>query len=474
MKTIAKITYPAFAAFAFACFQSASALTVFPINNGFEQPDLGSGCTAYQYFPSSPGWTFSGPNGSGIAANGSCFDTAGATNYNYNNGATSTAGQAAFLQGGDGILADGNISQTVTLTAGNWTLYFSLEGRPFSDGANGINVFLDGVQVGSTLYPANLGSFNDVSVYLGNLTAGSHTIAFAGNGNILGGDRTTFIDNVALATGLPANLYVTVNGTFTDSGSNGSVVEYTPAGAKTVISSISEPRGLAFDSTGNLFLGTTSTVDNHNLAKILRFNPKLKRRVVRGIPKSFSQGVTVDSLGNIFAVVNSDSPTPDTGNGTIYKFTPAGGESIFAVLPGHGEGLARDASNNIYSVVNYAAAASQILKFTPGGSQSVVATTSDATIAFTGLARTSLGNIFVATAGHPGSDKILEFTSGVESTFATGLTTPRGLAFDLLGNLYVTEYLKNGDILKFTPGGAGGVFASGINRPTYLTFGPAR
>ena len=104
----------------------------------------------------------------------------------------------------------------------------------------------------------------------------------------------------------------------------------------------------------------------------------------------------------------------------------------------------------------------------------MVATASDATIGFTALARDISGNIFVSTVGHPGSDKVLKYTSGVESTFATGLTIPRGLAFDSLGNLYVTEALNNGDILRFTPGGAESVFASGINRPVFLTFGPAR
>jgi hypothetical protein len=176
---------------AFACFDTASALTVYPINNGFEQPDLGSGCGAYQYNPPSPGWAF--VNSSGIAANESCFDVAGATNGNNNNGATSTSGQAGLLQGGDGTLAGVSFSQTLSLpTAGNWVAYFSLEGRAANDGANGVNVFLDGVQVGSTLFPANLGSFNGASVNLGNVTSGSHTIGFAGT--IPEGDHTTFVD----------------------------------------------------------------------------------------------------------------------------------------------------------------------------------------------------------------------------------------------------------------------------------------
>jgi hypothetical protein len=55
----------------------ASAATIYPVNNGFEQPDLGSGGLAYQYSPSSPGWTFTPECCSGIAANGSDFNLAG-------------------------------------------------------------------------------------------------------------------------------------------------------------------------------------------------------------------------------------------------------------------------------------------------------------------------------------------------------------------------------------------------------------
>ena len=45
-------------------------------------------------------------------------------------------------------------------------------------------------------------------------------------------------------------------------------------------------------------------------------------------------------------------------------------------------------------------------------------------------------------------------SNGVESTFASGLTNARGLAFDDAGNLFAAESttVSGGDILKFTPG----------------------
>jgi hypothetical protein len=48
------------------------------------------------------------------------------------------------------------------------------------------------------------------------------------------------------------------------------------------------------------------------------------------------------------------------------------------------------------------------------------------------------------------------------------------VAFDTLGNLFVVEFLPVGDILKITPDGTETVFATGLIRPQFLTFGPAR
>jgi glucose/arabinose dehydrogenase len=94
------------------------------------------------------------------------------------------------------------------------------------------------------------------------------------------------------------------------------------------------------------------------------------------------------------------------------------------------------------------------------------------------LAFDNAGNLFVSTeGGDPGNDTILMFTpDGMESTFATGLTTPRGLAFDESGNLFVAEAnpAPDGDILEFPTAGGEIVFASGIDFPEFLTFGPPR
>src|SRR5438552_1683013 len=360
MKTITNFIYGAFAGLMLAAINTASASTIYPINNGFEQPDLGSGCSAYQYNPPSPGWTFL--NSSGVAANESCFDVAGATNGNNANGTISTSSQAGLLQGGDGTLAGVSFSQTLSVpAAGNWVAYFSLEGRPYYDGPNGVNVFLDGAQIGNTLFPAALGSFNGASVNLGNVTAGSHTIAFAGT--IPEGDHTAFVDNVRLAKGATDELFASVNG-----GNRGSpIYDYTPL-QTAFTASLPFARGMAFDSVGNLFVATNFCDDVACYATILKITPAGTQSTFATLSDNFfAEGVVTDGADNVF-VDAQDGAVPDTLPSTIFRFTPNGTQSAFGSVPGQSFGPAFDSAGNLYVPDNVF---KTIYKFTPDGTRSI-------------------------------------------------------------------------------------------------------
>jgi hypothetical protein len=66
-------------------------------------------------------------------------------------------------------------------------------------------------------------------------------------------------------------------------------------------------------------------------------------------------------------------------------------------------------------------------------------------------------NLFVSNFG---TDNIDEFTpGGVQSTFATGLSFPGGLAFNSAGNLFVASQV-NGTIYQYTPGGVQSTFTT--------------
>jgi DNA-binding beta-propeller fold protein YncE len=310
------------------------------------------------------------------------------------------------------------------------------------------------------------------------------------NTNIM---KTKILRNILLSLGVffalainthAQNLYVSINGDFCGfqcTNSNGSISEYTPAGMVTIASSLARPRGLAFDSSGNLFAAVTRRAPpkGQYQGKILKFPPLGHQSVLGTVPQSFLEGVVTDSGGNTFALAQ-DAKLGLFYPSTIYKFAPDGTGSIFGSIPGQGNGLAFDSEGNLFAADGGAPGISpSIYKFTSDGTRTVFAGPN----AFTdgtgpaGLAFDASGNLFVSTEGDPGNDTILEFTpNGMESTFAPGLTNPLGLAFDGSGNLFVVEENPgpDGDILKFGPGGAETVFASGLNYPEDLAFGPPR
>ena len=106
-----------------------------------------------------------------------------------------------------------------------------------------------------------------------------------------------------------------------------------------------------------------------------------------------------------------------------------------------------------------------IYEFTPDGTRSTFASGLNSPA---GLAFNSAGNLF---EGDIGSGNIYEFTpGGTRSTFASGLN-PYGLAFNSAGNLFEADQ-GSGNIYEFTPGGTRSTFASGLNSPTFLAFQP--
>jgi glucose/arabinose dehydrogenase len=275
------------------------------------------------------------------------------------------------------------------------------------------------------------------------------------------------------------NLYVSAN----VPGGNHEVFEFTPSGVQSIYASgLNNPRGLAFDSIGNLFTTTAHDAGEIEIGKVLKFNLKNHVSTAGSASKFFFEGLAIDVAGNVYVMANDDT-SPIVAS-TIYKFTPSGDKIVFGSLPSQGWGLAFDSAGNLYAAQGPVGldADSTIYEFAPDGTRTIFAgpdafATGEYPV---GLAFDSSGNLFVSieTFGDPGTDSIVYFTPlGVRSPFATGLTFPRGLAFDSSGNLFVAEAnaIPDGDILEFAPDGSElPVFASGFGRPEFLTFGPPR
>src|SRR5262245_48689498 len=111
------------------------------------------------------------------------------------------------------------------------------------------------------------------------------------------------------------------------------ILEFTPNGTQsTYASGLLFPRGLAFDSIGNLFAAETLQPDNHETGRVLKFNLRNHVSTVGSAAKFFFGGVAVDVAGNAYVLATDDrSPTAD---GTIFKFTPRGERIVFGSVAG--------------------------------------------------------------------------------------------------------------------------------------------
>jgi glucose/arabinose dehydrogenase len=238
--------------------------------------------------------------------------------------------------------------------------------------------------------------------------------------------------------------------------------------SSTFASGLSFPWQIAFDKSGNLYEA------DMNSGKINKF---AKSGSTYGAATVFASGITniyglaFDSTGSLFV---SDRTYDATGH--IYKFVNSGGilsstKTTFASGLTYAMNLAFDSHDNLFASVG--ASQGSIYKYTPGGSQSVFATNlSNAW----GLAFDAAGNLY---EGNYGNGIIYKFTAaGVRTTFAN-LSTVSGLVFDSDGNLFASKrsydggsglvagiykYASVGGVLNTTPTAV----ITGLDNPTSL------
>src|SRR5205823_12949971 len=124
----------------------------------------------------------------------------------------------------------------------------------------------------------------------------------------------------ALVTAAHAqNLYVSAN----VPGGSHVIFEYTLTGTQsTYATGLDNPRGLAFDSIGNLFATTAHEAGNIEIAKVLKFNLRNHVSTRGSAAKFFFEGLAIDIAGNVYVLANDD--TSPTGASTIFEFTPSG------------------------------------------------------------------------------------------------------------------------------------------------------
>jgi sugar lactone lactonase YvrE len=169
------------------------------------------------------------------------------------------------------------------------------------------------------------------------------------------------------------------------------------------------------------------------------------------------QGVAVDGDGNAYVA--------DHGDGEIYKVTPSGAKSAFAMLK-EASSLAMDGAGNLYAVASDPAQypGTSFYEIGPGGRKSDLIgflikgyeplTPAD-------LAVGGSGDLFAAFTG----GNVLETTlSSVGTNILSKNFQPGGLAVGGAGNVFITDQ-DNSRVWRVTPNGAKSTLGSGYNRP---------
>jgi hypothetical protein len=189
-KTAPLLGLATLAALGLAAVPAAHAQTI--VNSSFETPSVGNGGISSN--PSGAGWTFTGS--SGVTGNNSGF-TSG--NANAPDGV-----QVAFLQSysGPGYPA-GSFSQSISgFSAGTYTFSFlSSQRENYGTASNQtVNVTVDGNSVGLFTPSPALTTYQSFITIPTFLTAGSHTLQFAGTVPANSGiDSTAFVDEVTVS-----------------------------------------------------------------------------------------------------------------------------------------------------------------------------------------------------------------------------------------------------------------------------------
>src|SRR5256886_17699885 len=98
------------------------------------------------------------------------------------------------------------------------------------------------------------------------------------------------------------------------------ILEFTPSGTQsTYASGLSFPRGLAFDSIGNLFAAeSVEPGDRLAIGRGLKFNLRNHVSTVGSAANFFFEGLAVDIPGNAYAMANET--TSPTSASAIFKF----------------------------------------------------------------------------------------------------------------------------------------------------------
>jgi DNA-binding beta-propeller fold protein YncE len=221
---------------------------------------------------------------------------------------------------------------------------------------------------------------------------------------------------------------------------------------------LARPQGLAFNTSGDLF------VANYDTSTVAGFASDGTYLPGSSIPSTNVQnpfGIAFDASGNLFVA--------NVTGGSVSKFNAAGTyQGAISSNLSSPTGVAVDTSGNLH-VAN--AGDNTISKFDAAGNYLAAGSISGNLDSPYGLAFDAAGNLYAANVN---SNSISKFgpSGNFMSTIADGsLNVPVGLAFDASGNLYAANYFGQ-TISKFDSTGTFLMNWSTAAGPRFLAFQP--
>jgi len=258
----------------------------------------------------------------------------------------------------------------------------------------------------ATVFLSGIGYAGTTNLFVGALRQ-DIVLEFSSTDNII------FTENTFAMISNPETMVFDSSGNlFVSNGKANSIKRITPLGVKTTFAADLDVDGMAVDAFGNLFVSRKSESSNASDGVILKFTPD-GRSSVFASNISHPKGLAFDSLGNLYLAY------PD--HNSILKFTPDGSRTTFASGIGHPYRLAFDASGNLFVTDP---TANSIFEISPSGVVSTLATNTSTTQHVNDLAFDSNGNLFVTFGS-----SVVEFLSdvgGLESVPITVASVPGG------------------------------------------------
>jgi uncharacterized repeat protein (TIGR03803 family) len=219
--------------------------------------------------------------------------------------------------------------------------------------------------------------------------------------------------------------------------------------------------GLAIDSKGNLY-GTTNSGGAHSAGTVFRANESGQERVLYSFGSIANDGANpessliFDAAGNLYGTTFSGGTS---GNGTVFKLTPKGVETVLYSFAGGADGanpearLVMDKLGNLYGTTTAGGASGEgtVFEISKAGQHSVLYSFgggSDGTVPVAGVTLDAKGNLYGTTSSggsysygtvfelkrlQPGWAERILYNFQMQ---ADGGIPYAGVVFDHAGNLY--------------------------------------